>query len=105
MIPVLFEIGPIKIYSYGFMLVVAFYSCYFLLAKDLKRLGHNSELASNIIMASAIGGILGSKIYYLIENYSRVIEDPFGMIFSGSGLVFLGGLMGGILGVTLFLKA
>ncbi|MBT3217163.1 MAG: prolipoprotein diacylglyceryl transferase [Candidatus Marinimicrobia bacterium] len=104
MIPVLFEIGPIKIYSYGFMLVVAFYSCYFLLAKDLKRLGHNSELASNIIMASAIGGILGSKIYYLIENYSRVIEDPFGMIFSGSGLVFLGGLMGGILGVTLVFR-
>lgn len=104
MIPVLFEIGPIKIYAYGFMLVVAFYSCYFLLAKDLKRFGHDSELASSIIMASAIGGIAGSKIYYLIENFSRVVQDPFGMIFSGSGLVFLGGLMGGILGVTLVFR-
>lgn len=104
MIPVLFEIGPVKIYSYGFMLVVAFYSCYFLLSKDLKRLGHDSELASSIVMAAAIGGILGSKIYYLVENFGRVLQDPFGMIFSGSGLVFLGGLMGGTLGVTLVLR-
>ncbi len=104
MIPVLFEIGPIKIYAYGFMLVVAFYSCYFLLAKDLKRLGHDTELASSIIMAAAIGGIAGSKIYYLIENFSRTIQDPIGMIFSGSGLVFLGGLIGGTLGVTIVLR-
>lgn len=104
MIPVLFEIGPITIYSYGFMLVVAFYSCYFLLAKDLKRLGHDSELASSIIMAAAVGGIVGSKIYYLIENFGRTVQDPIGMIFSGSGLVFLGGLIGGTLGVTLVLR-
>ena len=39
MFPVLLEIGPIKIYSFGFMLVVAFYTCYFLLNFDLKRLG------------------------------------------------------------------
>lgn len=104
MIPVLFEIGPIKIYSYGFMLVVAFYTCYFLLLKDLKRLGYDAKLAGDIVFAAAVGGILGSKIYYLIENLDRVFDDPIGMIFSGSGLVFLGGLMGGTLGVTLVLR-
>ena len=36
------------IYSYGFMLVVAFYTCYFLLSKDLKRLGYEDKLASDI---------------------------------------------------------
>jgi long-subunit acyl-CoA synthetase (AMP-forming) len=40
----------------------------------------------------------------LLENLTRVIEDPFGMIFSGSGLVFLGGLMGGTLGVTYVIR-
>ena len=100
MIPVLFELGPIKIYSFGFMLVVAFYSCFYLLQKDIKRLGYDVKLASDIVFAAAVGGILGSKIYYLIENLDRVMDDPFGMIFSGSGLVFFGGLMGGTLGVT-----
>ncbi len=104
MIPVLFEIGPIKIYSFGFMLVVAFYSCFYLLQKDMKRLEYNNKLASDMVFAAAVGGILGSKIYYLIENFGRVIDDPIGMIFSGSGLVFFGGLMGGTLGVTLVLR-
>ncbi len=104
MIPVLFEIGPIKIYSFGFMLVVAFYTTYYLLQKDMKRLGHDVKIASDMIFAAAVGGILGSKIYYLIENIGRVVDDPFGMIFSGSGLVFLGGLMGGTLGVTIVLR-
>jgi len=103
MIPVLFEIGPIKIYSFGFMLVVAFYTTYYLLQKDMKRLGYDVKIASDIVFAAAVGGILGSKVYYLIENFGRVIDDPIGMIFSGSGLVFLGGLMGGTLGVTIVL--
>ena len=88
MFPVLFEIGPIKIYSFGFMLVVAFYTCYFLLNSDLKRLGYDSKLASDIVFWAAIGGILGAKMYYLLENLPRTIDDPMGMIFSGSGLVF-----------------
>ena len=104
MIPILFEIGPLTIYSYGAALVVAFYTTYFLLSRDLKRLNYEVKLASDIIFSAAVGGILGSKVYYLIENYDRVIEDPTGMIFSGSGLVFLGGLMGGTLGVTYVLR-
>jgi len=109
MFPIIYDFGNfnlfgkefhLAIYSYGFMLVVAFYSCFFLLQKELKRIGKDIQLASDITFAAAVGGILGSKIYYLIENFSRVLEDPLGMIFSGSGLVFLGGLMGGTLGVT-----
>ncbi len=100
MIPVLFKIGPLSIYSFGFMLVVAFYTCFFLLSREMKRLGYDNKLASDIVFAAAVGGILGSKIYYLIENISEVIQDPIGMIFSGAGLVFLGGLIGGTLGVT-----
>ena len=94
----------LAIYSFGFMLVVAFYSCYFLLERDLKRTGYDENLASDIVFWAALGGVFGAKIYYLVENFDRVIVDPTGMIFSGSGLVFLGGLLGGLLGVTMVLK-
>ena len=109
MYPVIYDFGNINIFgfefnpvinSYGFMLMMAFYTCYYFLNKDLKRLGYDSNLSGDIVFAAAVGGILGSKIYYLIENFDRVIADPTGMIFSGAGLVFLGGLMGGTLGVT-----
>ena len=111
--PVIHDFGIIRflgfefhlaIYSYGFMLVVAFYTCYALLLKEMRRLGYSDKLASDILTAAAIGGIIGSKIYYLMENFDRVVIDPTGMIFSGAGLVFLGGLMGGTLGVTIVLK-
>ena len=111
--PVIYDFGIIRflgfefhlaIYSYGFMLVVAFYTCYVLLLKEMRRLGYGDKLASDILTAAAIGGIVGSKIYYLLENFDRLVVDPIGMIFSGAGLVFLGGLMGGTLGVTIVLK-
>ena len=111
--PIIFDFGELSVFgfefhpvinSYGFMLMMAFYSCYYFLNKDLKEMGYDSKLAADIVFAAAVGGILGSKIYYLIENLDRVIADPTGMIFSGAGLVFLGGLMGGTLGVTWVLK-
>jgi|TARA_B110000263_G_scaffold51738_1_gene43282 phosphatidylglycerol:prolipoprotein diacylglycerol transferase len=113
MYPVIFDFGIISVFgfefhpvinSYGFMLMMAFYSCYYFLNKDLNRLGYDAKLASDIVFAAAVGGILGSKIYYLVENFERVKADPAGMIFSGAGLVFLGGLMGGTLGVTYVIK-
>jgi len=111
--PVVYDFGIIQIlgfefhlaiYSYGLMLVVAFYTCYALLFKDMKRLNYDENIASDIVTAAAVGGIIGSKIYYLIENLDRVIIDPYGMIFSGAGLVFLGGLIGGTIGVTIVLR-
>ncbi|MBC8175739.1 MAG: prolipoprotein diacylglyceryl transferase [Candidatus Marinimicrobia bacterium] len=104
MIPVLLKIGPIKIYSYGFMLVVAFFVDYFLLRNELKRRNLDPNFAGDVVMWAAIGGIVGSKIYYMLENYKDFIEDPLGMIFSGAGLVFLGGLIGGMLAVTLLIR-
>lgn len=97
---VLFEIGPLSIHSYGLALVIAFYSTYFLLRYDLKRLKYDPQLAADIVFWAAVGGILGAKIYYLAENYRTLLADPVGMIFSGYGLVFWGGLIGGTLGVT-----
>jgi len=111
--PIVYDFGLIRIlgfefhlaiYSYGLMLVMAFYTCYALLFKEMKRLNYNEKIASDIVTSAALGGIIGSKIYYLIENIDRVIVDPFGMIFSGAGLVFLGGLMGGTIGVTIVLR-
>ena len=85
--PVVYDFGIIQIlgfefhlaiYSYGLMLVVAFYTCYALLFKDMKRLNYDENIASDIVTAAAAGGIIGSKIYYLIENLDRVIIDPYG---------------------------
>tara|TARA_S200000501_G_scaffold135035_1_gene127799 strand:+ start:8999 stop:9757 length:759 start_codon:yes stop_codon:yes gene_type:complete len=104
MMPYLFEFGPIKIPSYGVMLMTAFLSCYYLLNRELKKKGKDPEMASDAIFWAALGGILGAKLYYLLENYKLLIADPIGMIFSGSGLVFWGGLAGGMFAVLFYLR-
>lgn len=104
--PVLFKLGPVTIYTYGFMMATAFLTGYLVLKWEIKRIGGNPDFASSIVFWAAVGGIIGSKIFYLIENIPFVVKDPVGMIFSGAGLVFHGGIIGGtIVVVCLIIKS
>jgi phosphatidylglycerol:prolipoprotein diacylglycerol transferase len=47
---------------------------------------------------------VGSRIDYLVQNWSDVSDDLLGNIFSGSGLVFFGGLLGGAIGVIIWMQ-
>jgi len=48
-----------------------------------------------------IGGLIGARAYYLLQNHDDV---SFGDVFSGSGLIWYGGLIGGIIAVVLWAK-
>jgi phosphatidylglycerol:prolipoprotein diacylglycerol transferase len=100
MYPELLKIGPVTIYSFGLMAAIGFLLAGFLLEKELARVGRNKDLAGSIIIAALIGGIVGAKIYYLIENPELLEHDLWGSVFSGAGLVWYGGLIGGFLTVT-----
>ena len=66
MMPYILEIGPLRVPSYGFMLMIAFMTNYFLLTRETKKLGKDPEIAGDLIFWAAIGGIGGSKVYYMI---------------------------------------
>lgn len=102
--PELLHIGPLTIYTYGFMMATAFLVCYLILKHEIKKRGDDPEIASNIIFWGAIGGIVGAKIFYMVEFYRDLLQDPLGMIFSGAGLVFHGGLVGGTITVILVIR-
>ena len=42
-----------------------------------------------------IGGIVGARLWWIAENWSDAKDDLLGSLFSGSGLVFYGGAIGG----------
>jgi len=100
MYPVLFSIGPLTIYSYGTMMAIGFLSAGYLTSKELDRKGLNGELASTLVFWAAVGGLVGSRLWAVAEDWRSLIEHPFQIIFSGSGFVWYGGLIGGTLGVT-----
>ncbi len=105
MIPVLFEIGPIRIYSYGLMLGIGFLLGSYILSLEFRRKGINPNLASNITIIALIFGIAGAKLLYLIENWSDFVQAPIEMAFSAGGLTWYGGFVLGIVAVILYVRA
>jgi phosphatidylglycerol:prolipoprotein diacylglycerol transferase len=51
------------------------------------------DLATAITFVALVGGVLGSKLLFLLENSRDFISEPFGLAFSPSGLTFFGGLI------------
>ena len=97
MYPTIVDFGPVGIHSYGLMLATAFITVVFVIQSDLKRRGFVPELASTIVMAAAIGGIVGAKIYSALLDG----QISFRELFSTSGLVWYGGFIGGCLAVII----
>lgn len=124
MYPILFQFGSFTISSFGVMMVIAFLLGNYLLRIDVVAEGYDAIIADDIIFRAAIGGILGAKIYYLIENIPtgqaadningliNIIAGiftlngeriAFGIQNFGAGLVFLGGLAGGMAAVSWYI--
>ena len=72
------------------------------MARRLKELGKPVDWVYEMVFAALIGGLVGSRLDYLIQNWDKVSDDLLGNIFSGSGLVFFGGLLGGAVGVIIW---
>src|SRR5262245_54923987 len=68
--------------------------CWFM-SQDLRDRGMEPGRALELIFAAGLGGFVGARVYYVLEN-----PDRGGGIFSGSGLVWYGGLIGGVIGVA-----
>ena len=97
MYPTIIDFGPVGIHSYGLMLATAFITVVFVIQSDLKRRGFVPELASTIVMAAAIGGIVGAKLYSALLDGQITFHE----LFSTSGLVWYGGFIGGCLAVII----
>jgi len=108
MIPVLFEIGPIRINSFGLMLGIGFILGSYILSLELKRKKLDPNLASNITIIAVIFGILGAKLLHVIEHTFEYWGTPYldvqGQIFSFSGLTWYGGLIVGMTAITVYVR-
>jgi len=104
MIPILFKIGPIKIGSYGVMVAVAFLTCAWLLRKELMRKKYDPDWANTIVVVAIISGIIGARVYFILEYFNDFLADPLGMIFSGSGLTWYGGFIAAFIAILITLR-
>jgi phosphatidylglycerol:prolipoprotein diacylglycerol transferase len=93
------DIFGITLQTFGLMLGLAFVVCGVLTARYLQEIGKPVDWAYEFIFAALVGGIAGARLWWVAENWSEAKDDVLGSLFSGSGLVFYGGALGGAIAV------
>lgn len=91
------SIGSFSISSYTVMIIIGFLVAYKLCGSEFKRKGLGEDLLDMGFVASIIGGLIGAKVLFLLENVtlSQFISDP--VRYLSSGLTYLGGFVGAAL--------
>ena len=96
------HIGGLTLQTFGICFALAFIAAGAVVGRRLKELGKPVDWAYEIILAGLVGGVVGARLYFIVENYDEVKHDLLGNLFSGSGLVWYGGAIGGALGVGIW---
>jgi phosphatidylglycerol---prolipoprotein diacylglyceryl transferase len=104
MYPILFQFGPLTVYSFGAFMALAALTAGWILSLELKRYNYNPELASTIVFGTAIGGLVGARLLFIFEEWQGFLADPWRYIFTGAGFTWYGGFIGGALGGWWVLK-
>lgn len=62
------------------------------------------QRVGDITVVAGIFGILGAKLFSILENFSDFLADPVGQLFSGAGLTIYGGLILAFVAVYIYVK-
>jgi phosphatidylglycerol:prolipoprotein diacylglycerol transferase len=95
--PIIAKLGPFTIYSYGLMLAIGFIVGGHVLARELERRGLDPDISNVVVFWGIVGGLLGARLYFIVLNWNELKGQLASAIFSASGLVWYGGLAGGVL--------
>jgi len=98
------DLGPLTLQSFGLMFALAFLAAGWLIWKRLGEIGKPPDWAYEMGFAALIGGVIGSRLYFVAQNYDDVKGDLLGNLFGGSGLVWYGGAIGGAVAVLLWAR-
>lgn len=97
------HIGPLTLGSYGLMVATGLICAFFILRADFARRGSSAD-AEAIIGITGLSGLVGSRLYHLLESPAEFFADPWPQLFSTMGFAFVGAIIGGFLALVLLAK-
>ena len=102
---VLFQIGPVTIYWYSFLILVAVIVGYQIVVSYSKKISYKTNEIMDMVLYLVIFSIIGARAYYVIFNFSLYQDDLLSifMIWKG-GLAIYGGIIAGILYIFYYCK-
>ena len=96
------QVLGLSIKTFGVMFALGFVAAGAVVARRLEELRKPVDWAYEIIFAGLVGGLVGSRVYYLVQHHSDLEGGVLSNLFSGTGLVWYGGAIGGAAGVLLW---
>ena len=102
--PVLFQLGPFPVSSFGVFLLLGFVVGILLLRARTRRLGWDGGEVLDLSLYTIIGGVVGARIGYVLINLGDFVSDPARMftIWKDAGLTYYGALAGGAIVAALY---
>ncbi len=95
--PILFKIGSLKVFTYGFMLALAFLSAIYLGGREARRTGLSVGRFYDLCFYAIIAAIVGSRLLYVLLEYPYFLSHPLEVfVLWRGGLVFHGGLVASV---------
>lgn len=98
------DLGPLDLKTFGICFALGFLAAGAVIARRLREIDKSPDWAYEIVFAALVGGLVGARLNFLFQNWDDVSGDLLGNIFSGSGLVWQGGAVGGAIGVLLWAR-
>ena len=101
--PSLFAIGPLKFHTYGLFVALGILAAFWYLTKRAAGIGMSRESMTDLVLAVTISGFFGARLLYVIYEFDYFKKAPLEIfaIWNG-GIIFYGGLLGGLLGFVFF---
>jgi phosphatidylglycerol:prolipoprotein diacylglycerol transferase len=101
--PLLFQIGALKLYTYGLMMAVGFFAAIQWGMRRASRYNVSEDFISNLSWIMVIGGVLGGRLgYFLFEQSPADIFSLRFLEFQKGGMVFYGGFIVAVIGSYIY---
>jgi phosphatidylglycerol:prolipoprotein diacylglycerol transferase len=91
---ILFQIGPVIVYSYGFMFALAFILGLVLAQARARKQGIDPNKILDLVFSILVSSIIGARAFFVAINWQYYKSDPLDIfkVWEG-GLVFYGGFI------------
>src|SRR5215475_1715328 len=88
------HIGPLAIATFGLMVAAGLFTAAWIVQNDFHRRGIRAD-AYLIIGIAGLAGIVGARLYHVLESPAEFFADPWPLLISRFGFAWFGGFLGG----------
>ncbi len=96
--PILFKLGPFTLHTYGALLALGAALGLGLTSRLARRNHLDGDRVMSLALWVLVAGLAGSRLAYVWMDWPAFVAEPWRVIFLwDGGLVFYGGLLGGVI--------